>query len=307
MGCRVCVLAPHGPGAAFYVSFEGVEIHRYSYAWPWRLQQLCYAGGMLVNLRRRSWTRWLLPSLVLCQFITLLWQVLRFRPDVIHSHSLLLQGLIAAAVAAIMGVPHVTTSHGNDVFGLRRDGIMGAPKRATLAAADAVTANSSATRDAVRSLGCPLAKIHTIPAMPNAYPVRGELFRRIRADIIGFQSHCLLFVGRLIDDKGVGDLLNAMPRICIEFPATCLLIVGDGQQREDFMAAALHSESPIVFIGPAGCRLRMSAPEWPPLTSWSSRAGNPPPAGRRRKASSSSKPCSPARPSSLPAPAASPM
>ena len=158
-----------------------VEVIRFPYFWPLRLQQLCYEGGMLVNFRTRPWTKCLLPFFLTAQTAALLWLTLRLRPQILHSHSLLPQGLTTALVAALTGLPHITTSHGNDVFGLRPDGLMGRLKRWVLAQADAVTVNSSATEEAVRALGCEPAKVHRVPAVPNAVPPDPARVADIRA------------------------------------------------------------------------------------------------------------------------------
>ena len=38
---HVIVLAPHAPGAVFHETIEGLEIYRFPYFWPYRLQALC--------------------------------------------------------------------------------------------------------------------------------------------------------------------------------------------------------------------------------------------------------------------------
>jgi glycosyltransferase involved in cell wall biosynthesis len=238
-GWDVRVLAPHAPGAARREITEGVKVYRYQYAFREGRQLLCYNGGMLINLRQRPWTRRLLPGFMISQLAALLWHTLRWRPDVIHSHSLLPQGLVAAVVAALSGTAHVSTSHGNDVFGLRPDGAAGILKRFVLAAAQAITVNSSATRKAVEALGCNVSKIHYIPAMPNTWQADKAIVGHIRDSVIAGQRLCLLFVGRLIEEKGVADLIHALPVLSARFPDVILLMVGDGQDRLRFQELAV--------------------------------------------------------------------
>ncbi len=124
-GWRVTVLAPHAGGARFRETVNGVRAVRFPYAVPWGVQKLCYEGGMLINLRTRPWTRLLFPSFFLTQTIATAWLLLRLRPRILHTHSLLPQGLTGVLLSGLFRVRHVTTSHGNDVFGLRPDGLMG--------------------------------------------------------------------------------------------------------------------------------------------------------------------------------------
>ena len=237
-GWRVTVLAPHSKGARFRETVNGVRVIRFPYAFPWGVQKLCYEGGMLINLRTRPWTRFLLYHFLTAQIIATGWLLLRLRPQMLHTHSLLPQGFTGALLSGVAGIPHVTTSHGNDVFGLRPDGLMGRLKRWVLQTADAVTVNSSATESAVRALGCAPEKIHRIPAAPNARPPHPETVTRIQEDIIGTRSPVLLFVGRVIQDKGVGDLIDAVALLKNAFPGLLCLIVGDGQDRPAFEAQA---------------------------------------------------------------------
>lgn len=248
-GHDILVLAPHGPGAAFAEevtlpaagqSAPGgrLRIRRFPYFWPWSLEKLCYEGGMLVNFKSRPWTKLLLPFLIATQFLATLWMMLRYRPHLIHSHSILPQGFTASLVAWLLRRPHLTTSHGNDVFGLRPTGMMGRLKRQVLRQVRAVTVNSRATGQAVRDLGCPEGKIHLIPAMPGPSAPDPAEMTRIRREIIGSHHPVLIFTGRMIEDKGVGDLLNALPLLRKDFPDLLLLLVGDGQDRECFAAQA---------------------------------------------------------------------
>lgn len=195
---------------------------------------------MLVNFRTRPWTKLLLPFFVTAQTLALLRLTLRLRPHILHSHSLLPQGFTAALVANLTGLPHITTSHGNDVFGLRPDGLMGRLKQWVLRSADAVTVNSSATEEAVRALGCEPAKVHRVPAVPNAVAPDPARVAEIRARHVGADGPVIVFVGRMIEEKGVGDLLDALARLRTDFPALRALLVGDGQDRDAFAARADH-------------------------------------------------------------------
>ncbi|MCH8475971.1 MAG: glycosyltransferase [Opitutales bacterium] len=243
-GHEVRVLAPHGKGAAFREKWtpsqgEGhLRICRFPYAFPWGLQKLCYEGGMLVNLKTRPWTKVLLPFFFLAQSFFVAWHWLFFRPHIVHSQSLLPQGLTVALANLLIRGNHVTTSHGNDVFGLRPDGFAGRAKRWVLRRAKIVTVNSRATAQAVRELGCPEGKIRLIPAMPNAVDHHPEVAQKIREEVVRERGPVVNFTGRIIEDKGVGDLLDAMAVLQKEFPDILLLLVGDGQDRERFQKQA---------------------------------------------------------------------
>jgi glycosyltransferase involved in cell wall biosynthesis len=249
-GCKVMVLAPHAVGSARQEMMGGVEVHRFRYFLPERYQKLCYEGGMLINFRRRPWTKLLLPFFFVAQRRAIDRIVGEWRPTILHSHSLLPQGLTVAAAARRFRLPHVTTSHGNDVFGLRPDGLMGRWKRSVLRQVEAVTVNSEATRKAVLELGADPARVHRIPAMPNSPEIKAEL--RGRLDTLwNTAGPRLLFVGRHIREKGIEILLEAVARLVPEYPTLRLCLVGEGPERASFenLSSRLELESVCRFVG----------------------------------------------------------
>lgn len=227
-GHRVIVLAPHGESARFSEEIDGVRILRFAYFFPLRFQKLCYEGGMLINFRSRPWTKLLLPFFIVSEFFALVRSVNKYSPDLIHSHSLLPQSYVAGIVANLVGIPHVATSHGNDVFGMKRTGVMGWFKRKSIESADYVTANSSATIEAVLKSGCSLEKIRLVPATPSSEYDLDKVDERKRV------QSAICFVGRLIQEKGVEDLLRAFSVVRNSHPNASLAIVGDGQERAFF-------------------------------------------------------------------------
>jgi hypothetical protein len=94
-GVQVTVLAPGAAGYPTSDGLEGVQIYRFPYFYPLRLQCLAYTGGgMLANIRRG----WLAKVQVPLLFFTMVWAIVRYqeRFDLIHCHWL------PTAVAALM-------------------------------------------------------------------------------------------------------------------------------------------------------------------------------------------------------------
>ena len=137
-------------------------VHRFRYLWPESAQTVCYGSGALVNLRERPLELAKVPMLVAAEQAATIRAVRRSRPDVIHAHWLIPQGLVAGLVPGAHAPPAVITVHGGDVFALDQPGIRSA-KRSALRRAAAVTVNSSATEQAVLDLGADPAKVHRIP------------------------------------------------------------------------------------------------------------------------------------------------
>ena len=251
-GWRVDVLAPHCKGAATKEEMQGVAVTRFHYFWPEALETLAYGeGGAIYALRRRPWGILKLPFFLIAQMVALYRLVRRREIDLINSHWLLPQGLTAGIIADLTGIPHIATAHGGDVLGLR-SGIFAAAKRLALARARAVTVNSNVTEAAVWSLARDGLPVLHIPLGASPMPVpRPARLVELRDRYTPAGGALLLFVGRLIPQKGCGDLLAAISIIVKTHPDVRLLIAGDGPERVALEARALvlNVERQVAFLG----------------------------------------------------------
>jgi glycosyltransferase involved in cell wall biosynthesis len=232
LGWEVDVLAPHAPGAAISEQVAGLQVDRFRYFWPQSEQTICYGGGALANLRNNPIDRFKLPALVLCQWMALYRRLKTQRYDLVHSHWLLPQGFVSTLASHLTGTPHITTIHGSDVLALNGP-VIDRFKRFTIEKADAVTANSSATREAARMLAPAAQTIRTIsmgvsepgPGDPAKVAFLREQYRRA-------QGPLLVFAGRVVFEKGIEELIKAIGILSETLPDVSALIVGDGPDRQ---------------------------------------------------------------------------
>lgn len=242
----VTVLCPHAPGAAERETLDGVDVHRYRYA-PARLETLVNEGGIVANLKQRPW-KWLLVPSFLAGLFWSYWRLLRCqRPQVVHAHWLLPQGAVAACARRLStkAPPFVVTSHGADLFALRQAPLQ-AVKRFVIRHAHRVTVVSSAMTQTLEQLGAPMARV-------EVQPMGADLSERFRLDASTVRSpNELLYVGRLVEKKGVHHLLAAMPAIVRQRPGTRLTVVGGGPDQDKLrrQAADLGVTSCVEFLGP---------------------------------------------------------
>lgn len=87
-----------------------------------------------------------------------------------------------------------------------------------------------------------------VPSVIIANPYRDQLFRRL-PDIE--RTGELIFVGRLVSDKGVDILLDAVARLAREGLAPSLTVIGDGPERPrlEEQARRLGISEQIAFLG----------------------------------------------------------
>lgn len=252
IGWQITVLAPHAPGCQRQEILGGIPVRRFRYLLPEGLQTVCYQGGALINLRQNPFNFAKLLPLVCCEWLQTRLFLGSGRFDLLHSHWLLPQGFVGAMAAGLLGVPHVSTVHGGDVFALRGR-ILTKFKAFTLRHADAVTVNSSVTEQAVRAIQPATRRLCRIPmgvSIPSAPPA-ADAVQAIRQRYRQGDGPLLIFIGRLIEEKGVDDLLRAMAIALPRLPMLSALIVGEGQDRGQFedTALALGLKGRVSFSG----------------------------------------------------------
>lgn len=111
----------------------------------------------------------------------------------------------------------------------------------------------TAQRDYLMSFGI---QPNTIWTAPNAVDVEffSETCEQARQNkialkaLLGIQEDVVLFVGRLIDEKGVKDLLQAFERINENYNVT-LVIVGSGEQEQQYRDYVETCGLRVVFTG----------------------------------------------------------
>jgi len=241
----VTVLCPHAAGAATEEVMEGVRIRRYRYA-PASLETLVNRGGIITNLRRRPWKWLLIPGFLFAQTWTT-WRLIRgWRPDIIHAHWLVPQGLLIAVLSRMerRTPPFLVTAHGADLFALRGWG-MAALKRFVIRRATAVTVVSSAMRTELAAIGADVVKA-------EIQPMGVDLSERFTPDpsLVRSQDE-ILFVGRLVEKKGLRYLIEAMPSILADQPNAYLTVAGFGPEETVLRSQvqALGIDEKVKFIG----------------------------------------------------------
>lgn len=251
-GWHIDVLAPHAPDAARKEVIQSVPVERFRYLWPERYQTVCYGGGALINLRKRPAEALKLPALVIAEWWSVVRRLMTGNYDLLHSHWILPQGFTGVLASTLLGVPHVITVHGGDVFSLR-GAVPEKFKRFTLRRAGIITVNSSATRRAVMELDPGDTPVVNIPMGVNrAAPSKEDPdVVAIRKRYSSGNGPLLVFVGRVVEEKGVDDLLHAVNTLKETMPGIRALIVGEGQDRESLqeLSGNLGLADHVIFTG----------------------------------------------------------
>lgn len=232
---NVTVLAPAAQGALDYEVMDGVEVIRYHYFPIHRFETLCYPGAIMQRVKAKKIRLLLIPFLCLSLYYHLLKLLPKF--DVVHAHWIIPQGV----VQSLFRKPFIVTGHGSDVFSFNR-GIFGTMKRRCLKKARFVTVVSPYLKQEVLKL-CNTAKLELIPMGCNLKNF-GKKYK-VKNYFGQGEKKVILFVGRLVEAKGLIYLLEAMKNL-----DAVLAIAGEGPQREQLEKYAGSMEDKVLFLGP---------------------------------------------------------
>ena len=244
-GVGVEVLAPAYRGLATR-EVEGVRVHRFRYA-PSRWETLTHDQTAPDRIRERPAYLALVPPYVFSASLHAARLARSGEFQVIHAFWPLPHGLIGLAAKKLSGVPLVSTFFGVELTWMESQLPFLRPVLERIVrGSDAVTTISTYTADRLRR-SVPGADPAIIPFGAAVEP-RGEEAVRVRERNQGpFE---LLFVGRLVERKGVHVLLESLARLS-DCGDVFLRIVGDGPEREvlEAQAAELGIGGRVRFTG----------------------------------------------------------
>lgn len=241
---KVHVLVPHFRNAAINEKNNNVTVYRFRYFLP-GLECLAYEGGILSNLRKNRLNYLLVPLFILFQFISLCMLHRKFKYDVVHAHWLIPQGFLAVVARQISRNKYkiFVTSHGGDLYALNTR-LFRKLKSWIVEKADKITVVSEAMRVYCKKLNINTDKI-TVCSM--GVDLRNTFIPKIPY----MERNGIIFVGRLVEKKGVVYLINAMKEIIKKYPSTRLCVVGDGPDRNflEKLAGENNINQNISFVG----------------------------------------------------------
>ncbi|MGO2111566.1 MAG: glycosyltransferase family 4 protein [Pseudoclavibacter sp.] len=228
------VVTPAVPGSLGSEDLRGYRVKRFRYFL--REWEDLADGAIIENLRNRR-SRWVqvLPFMW-SETLTAIRAVAAGRPDVIHAHWIVPQGIIATLVAP--RTPKLITTLGGDLYALNARPVR-LLKRWVLRRASYVTVMNGDMAKRVIELGADPARVEVVPM--------GADLSTVRPHIPGDDELRLLFVGRLVEKKGLGVLFDALRSL--EDLNWRLVVIGDGPLR-----AELERDAPdgVRFMGSQG-------------------------------------------------------
>jgi teichuronic acid biosynthesis glycosyltransferase TuaC len=236
-----------------HYTLEGIDV-----------QALSYPGvpGLTRAINGRMAARVLLP------------QVRTFRPDIVLAYWVYPDGDAAVRVASALQVPCVVGALGSDIH--VRSGVSNLLTRRVIARCQALLTVSEAMRQyTIKQFGGDPQRIHTIINGFNTAVFKPLAQSQARQALnLAHDEQLIVFVGRLVKEKGLAELLQAFNALAAEQPKLRLAVLGDGQMRTEFaamVAASPHGQAVRILgaVSHAQVAQWIAASDLLTLPSWS--------------------------------------
>lgn len=204
----------------------------------------------------------------------LLAHVREFQPEVLLGYWVYPDGYAALHAARKLGVPAVIGALGSDIH--LQKGVSARLSRHTLQQADAVIAVSEAMRQSViHEYGASASQVHTIVNGFNTGVFFAQPQAEMRAKLgVAADAKLIIYVGRLIEAKGLRELITAFAQMAVSDAKAYLVLVGNGPFKDVLSSeVAKHGlDKRVTFTGGLEPRLVadwIGAADLLTLPSWS--------------------------------------
>lgn len=228
---------------------DGIKVNRFRYFWPLSLQKLTEKGGLPSQFKEYLLAKIQLPLFML----SMLYNTIRASRscDLIHCQWAL-AGFVGVLVKKIRAKPLVVTLRGADVETARKNKAFNMLVRFVLKNADSITSNNRYLIEQAT---------HIQPNLKTSIIYNGvdtQLFRqrdknKVRKKLgLPQNKKIILYVGWLIERKGVNYLIEALPSVMNRHKDCMMLILGEGNRKENLqeLTKQLGLDKKVLFLGP---------------------------------------------------------
>jgi glycosyltransferase involved in cell wall biosynthesis len=171
-----------------------------------------------------------------------------FRPDVVLAYWVFPEGRGAVLAGEKLGVPVVVKTLGSDLRVIP-DPITAWLTRSTLRRADYVLAVSEDLRQLAVTMGASPERTRTIHNGCDASLFHVADRSTARAELgVESDAQLILFVGRLAEVKGIGELIEAARRLAPAHPKLRVVCIGEGVLEKD-LRAKISDPALVNFVG----------------------------------------------------------
>ena len=227
-------------------TINGVKVHRFQYLYPATLQGLHKGGGLPHNLKHKFISKLELMPYLFTYFL----KAAKYaqKADIIHAQWSL-SGLVGVYLKKMFNKPLIVSTRGIAVQQASKSKWMKPILKNVLKNADYITPNNVHHKEIIQKLGIPKSKILPVPNGVNTKLYKPRNKATLRKSLhLPKDAKIILFVGWLIQRKGVSHLAEAFTHIQKQHPDTLLVMIGHGSLRNKLKAKLKDVKSNVRMI-----------------------------------------------------------
>ena len=246
-GTEVFVVTPHEENLPYFEKIDGISIYRFRYA-PSKFERLAYQGNMHELVKGSLFYQFVF-ILFLASFLLKSIQVIsKEKINLIHAHWWIPSGLVALATSIFSRKPYILTTHGTDVFIVKKFRVLTPLAKTVFRKSNFITAVSNS----IKSILISSFKIDPDKIKVFSMPCDLDIFYPI--PIKKKREKTVLSIGRLIERKGYSYLVQAVAILKKKGVKFKLIIIGEGHEgkllKEKIQALDLNEEVEIISFKP---------------------------------------------------------
>ncbi len=247
-GNNVCVIAPDDKEVVPAKSDKTLLVSRFRYFWPYRVQSFAYGAGVLSRLQKNPLRIFQAPFFMLAFFYRAM--KIADKTDLFYSFWFPC-ACVGVAVKFFKGIPVVARLSGSDLLFIQSP-FTSFFVRSILKRTQIIVCQDQKFYSALVQLGVPEKKIINIANgldMQLFHPIpKDEARKHLNLET---KEKYILAVGRLSKSKGHSCLIQAFNKLLESNQDLRLIIVGDGEERENLknLAVQLNIADKITFTG----------------------------------------------------------
>tara|TARA_B110001452_G_C15235355_1_gene427726 strand:- start:1149 stop:2369 length:1221 start_codon:yes stop_codon:yes gene_type:complete len=230
----VYILAPGDKNSKSYEELFGFKVFRHKQFF-FGNPKIAFGSGILPNIKKNKLLFFLIPFYLLLEFVELKKIIKSEKIKIIHAHWILPQGLVAVFYKKYFNpkIKILATINGSDFWGFNNF-IGRYLKKYVLKNIDELTVPNSDIKIGVKNLGY-LKKTHVFPMGIDTNFFIPEKKEFNIKKTLGINGPFLLFVGTLVEEKGIRFLVESMSKISDKYPRVVLLIIGQGNLKKEML------------------------------------------------------------------------
>ncbi|NOQ68336.1 glycosyltransferase [Patescibacteria group bacterium] len=242
----IVISTPYIKNSKEFEERDNLKIYRYKYGFT-----ALRDGAILPNIKKNKFLIFQIPFFLLFSFFNIIKLVGEEEIDIIHTHWIIPQGFLAVLYKKIFkkrNLRIICTVHGGDIFSLR-GWLMTKIKKWTLNNVDEITVVSKEIKNEARKIGVKNKNIRVMPMGADENVFNPDRYNENIKKKYNITGPFLLFVGRLVEKKGVKYAISAMPAVLKKHSNVKFIIIGDGPLEGNLkkQVTELGLESNIIF------------------------------------------------------------